>query len=140
MGLLYLCYTIQCKRHTIQLPCGTPQYINTANHLELTFLYSTFSSQHFVSVTHSKVLLSSTNPVPTHPHPLNHLMPNGHISGRTAPLTYRCYIFFIYSTNIHTEYFKHAAHTPFFPLQNVVFFIMLTFLFRYYSHFIYRMC
>jgi hypothetical protein len=36
--------------------------------------------------------------------------------------------FFIYSTNIRTEYFKHAAHSPFFPLQNVVYFIMLPFL------------
>jgi hypothetical protein len=33
--------------------------------------------------------------------------------------------FFIYSTNIRTEYFKHSAHSPFFPLQNVVYFIML---------------
>ena len=46
----------------------------------------------------------------------------------TAPLTSRCCIFFIYSTNIHTEYFKHAAHSPFFPLQNAIYFIMLTFL------------
>ena len=45
---------------------------------------------------------------------LNHLTPNGHFSGRTAPLTYRCCIFFIYSTNTRTEYFKHAAHSPFF--------------------------
>jgi hypothetical protein len=37
-------------------------------------------------------------------------------------------IFFIYSTNIRTEYFKHAAHSPFFPLQNAVYFIMLPFL------------
>jgi hypothetical protein len=36
--------------------------------------------------------------------------------------------FFIYSTDIRTEYFKHAAHTPFFPLQNVVYFITLPFL------------
>jgi predicted membrane protein len=36
--------------------------------------------------------------------------------------------FFIYSTNIRTEYFKLAAHSPFFPLQNVVYFIMLPFL------------
>ena len=33
---------------------------------------------------------------------------------RTAPLTSRCCIFFIYSTNIRTEYFKYAAHAPFF--------------------------
>jgi hypothetical protein len=36
--------------------------------------------------------------------------------------------FFIYSTDIRTEIFKHAAHSPFFPLQNVVYFIMLPFL------------
>jgi hypothetical protein len=59
---------------------------------------------------------------------VNHLTPNGHFSGRTAPLTYRCCILFIYSTDIRTEYFKHAAYSPFFPLQNVVYFIMLTFL------------
>ena len=35
---------------------------------------------------------------------------------------------YIYSTNIRTEYFKHAAHSPFFPLQNAVCFIMLPFL------------
>jgi hypothetical protein len=42
---------------------------------------------------------------------------------RTAPLTSkRC----IYSTNIDTEYFKHALYSPFFSLQNAVGFIMLT--------------
>jgi hypothetical protein len=59
---------------------------------------------------------------------INHLTPNGYFSGRTAPLTYRCCIFFIFSINIRTEYFKHAAHSPFFPLQNAVYFIMLPFL------------
>ena len=53
---------------------------------------------------------------------LNHLTPNGHFSGRTAPLTYRCCIFFIYPTNIRTEYFKHAAHSLFFfPLFKMPF-------------------
>jgi hypothetical protein len=33
-----------------------------------------------------------------------------------------------YSTNIGTEYFKHAAHSPFFSLQTAVYFIMLPFL------------
>jgi predicted membrane protein len=61
-------------------------------------------------------------------HAINQLIPNGHFSGRTAPLTYRFCIFFIYSTNIRTEYFKHAAHSPFFRLENVVDFIMLLFL------------
>ena len=34
----------------------------------------------------------------------------------------------IYSTNTLTEYFKHAAHSLFFSLQNAVCFIMLPFL------------
>ena len=37
----------------------------------------------------------------------------------------RC-ILYIYSTNIGTEYFKHALYSPFFSLQNAVCFIMLT--------------
>jgi len=36
--------------------------------------------------------------------------------------------FFIYSTYIRTEYFKHAAYSLFFPLQNTIYFIMLPFL------------
>ena len=40
---------------------------------------------------------------------LNHLTPNGHYMGRTPQLTSRCYILYIYSTNIRNEYFKHAA-------------------------------
>jgi len=58
---------------------------------------------------------------------INHLTPNDHFSGRTAPLTSRCCIFLIYSTKIRTEYFKHAAYCPFFPLQNAIYFIMLPF-------------
>jgi len=40
---------------------------------------------------------------------LNHLTPNGHYMGRSAQLTSRRYILYIYSTNIRTEYFKHAV-------------------------------
>jgi len=40
---------------------------------------------------------------------INHLTPNGHYMGRTTQLTSRCCILYIYSTNISTEYFKHAA-------------------------------
>jgi hypothetical protein len=50
---------------------------------------------------------------------------------RTALLTSRGCILYIYSTNIRTEYFKHAAHSPLFPLQNAVYFIMLPFLVLY---------
>jgi len=58
----------------------------------------------------------------------NHVTPNGHYMGRTAQLTSRCCILCIYSTNIRTKYFKHAAHSPLFPLQHAVYFIMLPFL------------
>ena len=48
--------------------------------------------------------------------------------GRTARLTSKRCILYIYSTNTGTEYFKHALHSPFFflALQNAVCFIMLT--------------
>ena len=46
--------------------------------------------------------------------------------GRTAPLTSKRYILYIYSTNIDTGYFKPALYSPFFSLQNAVCFIMLT--------------
>ena len=36
--------------------------------------------------------------------------------------------FIYYSTNIRTEYFKHAAHSLFSSLQNAVYLIMLPFL------------
>ena len=48
-----------------------------------------------------------------------------HIWGRNAPLNSKRYILYIYSTNIGTEYFKHALYSPFFSLQNAVCFIML---------------
>jgi len=56
------------------------------------------------------------------------LMPNDHYSGRTAPLTSKRCILYIYSTNTGTEYFKHGIYSPFFPLQNAVCFINLTYL------------
>ena len=58
----------------------------------------------------------------------NPFMPNDPNMGPTAPLTSRSSILYIYSTNIRTEYFKHAVHSPFFSLQNAVYFIMLPFL------------
>jgi len=48
--------------------------------------------------------------------------------GRTAPITSKRFILYIYSTNIGTEHFKHALYSPFFSLQYAVFFIMLTYL------------
>jgi hypothetical protein len=58
-------------------------------------------------------------------HSLTH---NDHYSGRTAPLTSKRCILYIYSTNIGTEYFKHDMYSPFFSLQNAVCFIIITYL------------
>ena len=57
---------------------------------------------------------------------INRLMPNDPYMGRTSPLTFKRCILYIYSTNIGTEYFKHALYSLFFSLQNAVCFIMLT--------------
>ena len=57
----------------------------------------------------------------------NPLTPNDLYISRTTPLTSKRCILYIYSTNIGTEYFKHALYSPFFfSLQNAVCFIMLT--------------
>ena len=56
------------------------------------------------------------------------MTPNDPYSGRTAPLTSKRCILYIYSTNIGTEYFKHCIFFPFFSLQNAVCFIILTYL------------
>ena len=45
---------------------------------------------------------------------INALTPNDHYRGRTAPLTSKRCILYIYSTNIGTEYFKHGIYSPFF--------------------------
>ena len=58
----------------------------------------------------------------------NPLTLNDHCSGRTAPLTSKRCILYIYSTNIGTEYFKRGIYSPLFSLQNAVCFIILTYL------------
>jgi len=58
-------------------------------------------------------------------HPLT---PNDPYSGRTATLTSKHCILYIYSTNTGTEYFKHSIYCPFFFLQNAVCFIILPYL------------
>ena len=45
---------------------------------------------------------------------INRLTPNDSYMGRTAPLTSKRCILYIYSTYIGTEYFKHALYPPFF--------------------------
>jgi len=46
---------------------------------------------------------------------INTLTPNDHYSGRTAPLTSKRCILYIYSRNIGIAYFKHGIYSPFFP-------------------------
>ena len=57
----------------------------------------------------------------------NHLAPNDVYISRTAQLTSRRCILNICSRNILTDYFKHAAHSPFSSLQDAVYSIMLPF-------------
>ena len=52
---------------------------------------------------------------------INPLTPNDHYRGRTAPLTSKRCILYIYSTNIGTKYFKHGIHSPFFFLFKMQF-------------------
>ena len=59
---------------------------------------------------------------------INHLTPKYSYRCRTAPLTSKRCILYIYSTNIGTEYFKHGKHSPYPSLQNAVCFIILTYL------------
>ena len=58
----------------------------------------------------------------------NPLTPKDPYSGRTAPLTSKRFILYIYSTNTGTEYFKHGIYSPIFSLQNAVCVIILTYL------------
>jgi len=59
---------------------------------------------------------------------LNPVTPNDHYRGRTAPLTSKRCILYIYSTNVGIEYFKHGIYSRFRSLQNAVCFIILIYL------------
>ena len=61
-------------------------------------------------------------------HAINPLTPNDPYSVRTAPLTSKRCILYMYSKNTCTEYFKHGIYSPLFSLQNAVCFINLTYL------------
>ena len=79
-------------------------------------------SESFEPWFHVKLVLPGTNQL------INHLTPNDHYSCRTAPLTSKHCILYIYSTNIGIAYFKHGINSPFFSLQNAVCFIILMYL------------
>ena len=53
---------------------------------------------------------------------INRLTPNDPYMGRTALLTSKSCILYIYSTNISTEYFKHALYSPFFLFKCSLFY------------------
>ena len=59
---------------------------------------------------------------------INPLKLNDPYRGRSSPLNSKGCILYIYSTNVGTEHFKHGIYSPFFPLQNAVCFIILTYL------------
>ena len=73
-------------------------------------------------------------------HVLNPLTPNDHYSGRTAPLTSKRCIVYIYSSNMGTEYFKHGIYSSFIFLQNALCFIILTFFNSCIIHILYIGC
>ena len=52
---------------------------------------------------------------------VNPLTPNDHYRGRTAPLTCKRVILYIYSTNIGTECFKHGVYSLSFLLFKIQF-------------------
>ena len=61
-----------------------------------------------------KLFLQENITIVFFPRVINRLTPNDPYMGRTAPLTSKRCILYIYSTNIGTEYFKHALYSPFF--------------------------
>jgi len=70
----------------------------------------------------------------------NPLTPDDHYSGRTASLTSKRFILYIYSTNIGTEYVKHGIYSSFFSLKNEAFFIILKYLVPVLSTFYIQVC
>jgi len=71
---------------------------------------------------------------------INLLTPNDDYSGRTAPLTSKCYILFIYSTNTGIEYFKYGIYSPFFSSSKCSLFHKSYVFGSCIIHIIYRVC
>ena len=80
---------------------------------------------HVLSCQHHYAITEHLQAYPRRWHPFT---PNDPYRTRTAPLTSKRCILCIYSTNTGTEYFKHGTYSQFFRLQNVVCFIILTYL------------
>ena len=71
---------------------------------------------------------------------LNPLTPNDLYMSRTAPLTSKRCILYIYSTNVGTEYFKHALYSPFFFSSKCSLFHNANFLGSCIIHILYTGC
>jgi len=88
-----------------------------STYLEQDTAVNTKHIYHRVSVAGVRKPLGNQN-VPHHREQsltqINRLTPNDTYMGRTAPLTSKRFILYIYSTNVSTQYFKHALHSPFF--------------------------
>ena len=114
---LYPSYTVWVRRLSWQNACRVLVMFSVAPQLS----WGCFQSVRCLAANGTHQLLAYADDV-------NHLTSNDDYSGRTAPLTPKRCILYIYSTNIDTDYFKHGIHSPFFPLQNAVCFINLTYL------------
>jgi len=71
---------------------------------------------------------------------INPLTPNDDYSGRTAPLTSKRCILYIYSTNTGTEYFKHGIYSPFFSSSKCSLFHKFKIVGSCIIHILYRGC
>ena len=97
------------------------------NPLRTSYIFGSSFNTILILTSHPRLWpLLSSDTIYSFPCLLNRLTPNDPYMGRTAPLTSKRCILYIYSTNIGTEYFKHDLYSPFFSLQNAVCFIMPT--------------
>jgi hypothetical protein len=79
-----------------------------------------------IRIMHSNANIIIANP--SNAGGLNPFTPNDPYRGRTAQLSSKRCILYIYSRNIGIEYFKHGIYSPFFFFFNAVCFIILTYL------------
>ena len=114
------------KPHFYKL--DTPMHVSSYRPLRYKLSQWTANSlQTLVLRKYEKISLSESNNFnwsqktmsPAHissgrPAVFNRLTPNDPYMGRTAPLTSKRCILYIYSPNTGTEYFKHAVYFPFF--------------------------
>jgi len=108
-----LCNLLQSYSHGL-----CPRYVNTTSIFKMEVgeghILNKWGFKHNDHVTRQQNQVCTCY-VGGFPVAVNPLTPNEHYSGRTAPLTSKRCILYIYSTNTGTEYFKHGVYSPFFP-------------------------